>query len=93
MVWECNIYHLRLPQTALVELCAYSVMSDSLWPLDCTLPDSSVHGISQARILEWVPISYSQEIFPTQGSNPWLLVLGFSKVVKTSWESAGGGNV
>ena len=29
-------------------------------PLDCSLPGSSVHGISQARILEWVDISYSR---------------------------------
>ena len=28
-------------------------------PMDCSLPDSSVHGISQARILEWVAISFS----------------------------------
>ena len=27
-------------------------------PLDCSPPGSSVHGISQARILEWVAISY-----------------------------------
>ena len=26
-------------------------------PMDCSLPDSSVHGISQARVLEWVAIS------------------------------------
>ena len=26
-------------------------------PMDCSLPDSSVLGISQARILEWVAIS------------------------------------
>ena len=26
-------------------------------PLDCSLPGSSVHGILQARILEWVAIS------------------------------------
>ena len=26
-------------------------------PMDCSLPGSSVHGISQARILEWVAIS------------------------------------
>ena len=25
--------------------------------MDCSLPGSSVHGISQARILEWVAIS------------------------------------
>ena len=27
--------------------------------MDCSLPGSSVHGISQARLLEWVAISYS----------------------------------
>ena len=36
-------------------------------------PGSSVHGILQARILEWVAISSSRGIFPTQGSNPHLL--------------------
>ena len=29
-------------------------------PIDCSLPDSSVHGISQAKILEWVDISFSR---------------------------------
>ena len=28
--------------------------------MDCSLPGSSVHGISQARILEWVAISFSR---------------------------------
>ena len=28
-------------------------------PMDCSRPGSSVHGIFQARILEWVAISYS----------------------------------
>ena len=33
----------------------------ALWDLmDCSLPGSSVHGIFQARILEWVAISYSR---------------------------------
>ena len=27
-------------------------------PMDCSLPDFSVHGILQARILEWVTISF-----------------------------------
>ena len=27
--------------------------------MDCSPPGSSVHGISQARILEWVTISFS----------------------------------
>ena len=29
-------------------------------PMDCSLPGSSVHGIFQARILEWVAISFSE---------------------------------
>ena len=37
--------------------------------MDCSLPGSSVHGISQARILEWAAISFSRGIFPTQGLN------------------------
>ena len=28
-------------------------------PVDCSLPGSSVHGIFQARILEWITISFS----------------------------------
>ena len=28
-------------------------------PMDCSLPGSSVHGIFQARVLEWVVISFS----------------------------------
>ena len=27
-------------------------------PMDCSLPDSSVHGIFQARVLEWVAVSF-----------------------------------
>ena len=42
-------------------------------PVDCSPPGSSTHGILQARILEWVAISFSRGIFPTQGSNSCLL--------------------
>ena len=44
-------------------------------PLNCSLPSSSVHGISQTRILEWVVILLLQRIFQTQGSNLRLLCL------------------
>ena len=27
-------------------------------PMDCSLPGSSVHGIFQARVLEWVAIAF-----------------------------------
>ena len=42
-------------------------------PMDYNLPGSSVHGIFQARMLEWVAISYSRGIFLTQGSRLHLL--------------------
>ena len=28
-------------------------------PMDCSLPGSSVHGIFQARVLEWGAIAFS----------------------------------
>ena len=37
--------------------------------MDCSLTGSSVHGILQARILEWIAISFFQRIFPTLGLN------------------------
>ena len=43
-------------------------------PMDCILPGSSVHGIFQARILEWVAIFILQGIFVTQGSKLHLLL-------------------
>ena len=30
-------------------------------PVDCSPPGSSVHGIFQARVLEWVAISFSEK--------------------------------
>ena len=41
------------------------------WTIACQAPQS-VHGIFQARVLEWVDISFSRGIFLTQGSNPGL---------------------
>ena len=29
-------------------------------PMDCSLPGFSVHGIFQARVLEWVAIAFSE---------------------------------
>ena len=40
------------------EIDSCLVMYNSLWPMDCSLPGSSVHGILQAT-LEWVAILFS----------------------------------
>ena len=29
-------------------------------PMDCSLPGSSIHGIFQARVLEWIAVSFSR---------------------------------
>jgi len=29
-------------------------------PMDCNVPNSSIHGIFQARVWEWVAISFSR---------------------------------
>ena len=46
------------------------IVSDSCDPVDCSLPGSSVRGISQARILEWVAISSSRRSsWPRDGTH------------------------
>ena len=56
---------------AIQEAC--SVLSASGKPMDCSPPGSSVHGISQARILEWVVISFPKGSFQPRDPNPCLL--------------------
>ena len=41
-------------------------------PMDCSPSGSSVHVISQARVLEWVFTSYSRVSSWAQWLNPWL---------------------
>ena len=31
-------------------------------PMDCSLPGFSIHGIFQARVLEWVAIAFSENM-------------------------------
>ena len=38
-------------------------------PTDCSLPGSSVHGIFQARVLEWVAIAFSQRPYTINANN------------------------
>ena len=41
-------------------MLSHSVVSDFFDPMGCSPPSSSVHGILQARILEWIAISFSR---------------------------------
>ena len=57
-------------------------------PVDCSLPGSCVHGILQARILEWVAISHSKRssqpsIEPKSFMSP-AFASGFF-IISTTW--------
>ena len=45
-------------------------------PMDCSLPGSSVHGIFQARILEWVAISFSRGSSQPRDQTPVSCIAG-----------------
>ena len=55
-------------QSEVAQLCP--TLSD---PMDCSLPGSSVHGISQARVLEWGAIAFSEDL--SRGCHFVLLLL------------------
>ena len=52
-------------------------------PMDYSLPDSSVHGILQARILEWVAVPFSRDL-PDPGIEPRSLALQVDDFVEVT---------
>ena len=58
-----------------------SVVSTLSDLMDCSLPGSSVHGIFQARILEWGAIAFSEPWVGTKSSQQWLK--------RRKWKTAG----
>ena len=58
-----TIFYNCRPNTQSYSLCGCLVAKSCVTlcnPMDCSLPGSSVHGISETRILEWVSISFSR---------------------------------
>ena len=45
-------------------------------PVDCSLPGSSIHGIFQARMLEWVAISFSRRSSQPRDWSPVSCIAG-----------------
>ena len=55
--------HIVVPENMFVCVCVYGVVQLCLTlcnPMECSLPGSCVHRVFQARILEWVAISFSR---------------------------------
>ena len=65
-----------------LSVCAQSCLT-LCDPMDWSPPGSFVHGILQARILEWGCLL--QGIFPTQKLNPWLLHLLHCRQILYCW--------
>ena len=55
---SCVLLKVKVKSLSCVRLCD---------PMDCSLPGFSVHGIFQARVLEWVAISFSRDL-----PDPWI---------------------
>ena len=53
---QMNLENIMISETVLV-VQSCPIVRD---PMDCSLPGSSVHGPFQARILDWVAISFSK---------------------------------
>ena len=54
-------------------------------PMDCSLPGSSVNGISQARILEWGAIPFSRG---SSQPRDWTLVSGTGRQILYCWATS-----
>ena len=50
-------------------------------PMDCSLPGSSVHGIFQARVLEWGAIAFS-EFYPHHNPMSWIWTWSVFKALR-----------
>ena len=56
--WE--LINLKCFCTVKVKVKSFSHVRLFVTPVGCSLPGSSVHGIFQARVLEWVAIPFSR---------------------------------
>ena len=56
--WILNVYIAQIPRFGVHEMLVGQSCPSLCDPMDCSPPGSSIHGISQARILEWVAISF-----------------------------------
>ena len=56
-------------------------------PMDCSLRGSSIHGISQARILEWVAISFSRESSQPRDRSWVSHIVGRCFTIWAAWET------
>ena len=54
-------------------------------PMDCSLPGSSIHGIFQARVLEWGAIAFSNSLEDAKDRGIWQRTIG-TKEWDMTWQ-------
>jgi len=60
-------------------------------PMDCSLPGSSIHGIFQARVLEWGAIAFSSfTLWLSQNKFQWPSKSNIVKTVSPVWHPCAG---
>ena len=82
-VCGCACVHVHTP-TKSVRLCL--TLCD---PMDCSLPGSSVHGVFQARVLEWVAMPSSRGSSQPRGQTHislCLCIAGKFFTTRVTWE-------
>ena len=70
------------PQVLVAQLCL--TLRD---PMDCSPPGSSVHGILQARILEWAAMPFSRGSYQPRDRTQVSHIVGRYFTVWTTWEA------
>ena len=63
----------------MMHVCVCEYTQSSLDPMDCSPPGSPVHGIFQARIMEWVIVSFSShygQCMSRTHQHYWIPLLG-----------------
>ena len=69
LIW---LFKFLLAKSAAESLQSCPTLCD---PVDCSLPGSSVHGIFQARVLEWVAIAFSLNFLLPSSNSVWMSAL------------------
>ena len=82
------ILYIQCPQKALVFLWKrkVKVLVPQSYPMDCSSSGSSVHGILQVRILQWIDIPFSKGSFPPRDGTQISFTAGrFFTIWTTIW--------
>ena len=81
VMYGCESWTIKKAAAAAKSLQSCLTLSD---PMDCSPPGSSVHGIFQARVVEWVATAFSKRKLSTKK----LMLLNCGSQ-EDSWESLG----